>query len=180
MNEQTSTPGHQAIPSTTHGSLADSLPGTMPPLPSEGEPSLPDYELLGELGRGGMGVVYRARHVSLDRVVALKMIRADRGAEPAYVARFLNEARAAARLAPPNVGQVHAVGEHQGRPFLALEYVDGPTLERACQHRPQPPQQAARLVEQMARAVQAAHDEGIVHRDLKPANVLLQGPTVRE
>jgi tetratricopeptide (TPR) repeat protein len=185
MDQPPTTRGDPPVPGTTHSGLEDSAPAPeyvdrfLGGDPGAGEPliSLPDYEILGELGRGGMGIVYKARHRPLDRVVALKVIRADRTTEPEYVARFLNEARAAARVAHPNIVQVHAVGEHQGRPYLALEYVAGPTLERACGRAPQPADQAARVAEALARGVQAAHEKGVVHRDLKPANVLLQGPT---
>jgi WD40 repeat protein/tRNA A-37 threonylcarbamoyl transferase component Bud32 len=131
------------------------------------------YDILGELGRGGMGVVYKARQHTPSRVVALKMILAAEHAGAAAVARFRNEAEAVARLQHPNIVQVHEVGEHQGRPFFTLEYVDGGGLDKRLAGTPQPPRQAAQLVETLARAIEAAHAAGVIHRDLKPANVLL-------
>jgi WD40 repeat protein/tRNA A-37 threonylcarbamoyl transferase component Bud32 len=131
------------------------------------------YDILGELGRGGMGVVYKARQHAPNRVVALKMILAAEHAGAAAVARFRNEAEAVARLQHPNIVQVYEVGEHQGRPFFTLEYVDGGGLDKKLDGTPQPPRQAAQLIQTLARAVEAAHAAGVIHRDLKPANVLL-------
>jgi WD40 repeat protein len=131
------------------------------------------YEILCELGRGGMGVVYRARQVALNRPVALKMILAGGHASADELARFRAEAEAVARLQHPNVVQIHEIGDSDGRPFFSLEYCVGGSLAHKLDGTPWPPQAAARLVETLARAVQAAHDHGIVHRDLKPANVLL-------
>jgi serine/threonine protein kinase/WD40 repeat protein len=136
-------------------------------------PRVPGYELLAEVGRGGMGVVYKARHKRLDRVVALKMILASAHATPAELLRFFSEAEAIARLRHPNIVQIYEVGEHEGRPFLALEYVDGGSLAQRTAGQPQPPRAVAALVERLARAVHHAHQQGIVHRDLKPANILL-------
>jgi WD40 repeat protein len=151
---------------------------TVPPRPDgpareEGTPAVPGYEVLGTLGRGGMGVVYRARHLGLDRPVALKMILAAGHADEAEVTRFLAEAQALAALQHPNVVQVHDSGRHDGRPFMALELVPGGSLHDRLNGGPLPPAEAARLVEGVARGVQAAHAAGIVHRDLKPGNVLL-------
>jgi WD40 repeat protein len=137
------------------------------------ESTVPGYEILGELGRGGMGVVYKARHVALKRVVALKMILAGAYAGPDELARFQTEAEAVARLQHPNVVQIHEVGTHQGRPYLALEFCGGGTLEQRLRQAPLTPRAAAALVEVLARAMHAAHTRGVVHRDLKPANVLL-------
>src|SRR5262245_39836033 len=120
-----------------------------------------------------MGVVYKARQVSLDRVVALKMILAGEHAAPDQLARFRAEAQAVARLQHPNIVQIHEVGEQDGRPYFALEYVDGGSLSRKLAGTPLPARQAAQLVETLARAMHHAHLQGIVHRDLKPANVLL-------
>jgi WD40 repeat protein/serine/threonine protein kinase len=131
------------------------------------------YEVLRELGRGGMGVVYLARHLQLRRQVALKLILAGPHAGEEVMARFHAEARTVARLSHPNIVQVYEVGEHEGRPYLALEYVEGGSLEGHLARTPQPPRDAAQLLETMARAVHHAHQQGVVHRDLKPANVLL-------
>jgi serine/threonine-protein kinase len=132
-----------------------------------------NYELGEVIGSGGMGVVYRARQAGLNRPVALKMLRAGPGAGPADLDRFRREAEALAELRHPNVVQVHELGEHDGLPFLAMELVEGGSLAQRLAGKPQPPGEAARLVEVLARAVQAAHGRGILHRDLKPANVLL-------
>ncbi len=132
-----------------------------------------DYELLGKLGQGGTGVVYRARQRSLNRIVALKMILAGAHAEPKLLARFKAEAEVVARLTHPNIVQVHEVGTFDGLPFFSLEYVDGGTLAQHTAGAPQPPRRAAELVETIARAVHHAHQQGILHRDLKPANILL-------
>jgi predicted Ser/Thr protein kinase len=136
-------------------------------------PSLPGYEILGELGRGGMGVVYKAKQVHLKRLVALKMILAGAHATPQELARFRTEAEAIARLQHPNIVQIYDVGEHDGRPYFSFEYVDGSSLAQKLNGTPQPPRYAAQLVEILARAMHAAHQRGIIHRDLKPANILL-------
>jgi eukaryotic-like serine/threonine-protein kinase len=133
-----------------------------------------NYEVLCEIGRGGMGVVYKARQIGLKRLVALKMILAGMDAGPHERARFHAEAEVAARLHHPNIVQIHEVGEHEGRPFLCLEFVDGVTLEKLLTGIPLPPMDVARLIETLARAMHYAHQQGVVHRDLKPANVLLQ------
>jgi WD40 repeat protein/tRNA A-37 threonylcarbamoyl transferase component Bud32 len=131
------------------------------------------YEVLEELGRGGMGVVYRARHTQLHRAVALKMILAGGHAGSAEIVRFLSEAEAVAAIAHPNIVQIYEVGHHQGLPFIALELVDGGTLDDRLERGPLLAVEAARLVEQLARGLNAAHQAGIVHRDLKPSNILL-------
>jgi serine/threonine protein kinase len=136
-------------------------------------PQVPGYEILGELGRGGMGVVYQARQTKLDRVVALKMILPRLCPRPAERVRFRREIEAVANLHHPNLITVYEVGEFEDRPFYALEYVDGGSLEKQAGNRPQPPAQAAELVETLARTMHVVHGQGIVHRDLKPANVLL-------
>jgi WD40 repeat protein/tRNA A-37 threonylcarbamoyl transferase component Bud32 len=148
------------------GAAADELASRAPPVIS-------GYELLGELGRGGMGVVYRARQVRLDRSCALKMILAGSHAARESVARFLAEARAIARLQHPHIVQIHHIGEADGLPFFELEYLPGGSLDRQLDGTPWPPRRAAGLVEQLARAMAEAHHLGVVHRDLKPANVLL-------
>jgi tRNA A-37 threonylcarbamoyl transferase component Bud32 len=131
------------------------------------------YEILGELGRGGMGVVYKARHLKLGRTVALKMILAGGHASRDDLARFRTEAEAIARLQHPNIVQVHEVGEHNGKPFFSLEFCTGGSLDRKLKGTPLPPAEAARLVQTLAAAMQAAHEKNVIHRDLKPANVLL-------
>jgi WD40 repeat protein/serine/threonine protein kinase len=134
---------------------------------------LSGYELLERLGQGGMGVVYKARQKSLNRTVALKMVLAGAHASPQERARFGLEAEAVAKLAHPNIVHIHEVGEHDGRPFLSLEFVEGGSLDKKLGGAPQPAREAARLIEGLARAVHHAHLQGVVHRDLKPANVLL-------
>jgi tetratricopeptide (TPR) repeat protein len=135
---------------------------------------LPDYRILGRLGRGGMGIVYEALQISLNRVVALKMIRAGVDAGPDELARFQIEAEALADLQHPNIVAVHEVGRHHSCPFLTMEFLDGGSLHDLLSGRPQQARTAASLVETLARAMHCAHLRGIVHRDLKPANILLQ------
>jgi serine/threonine-protein kinase len=138
-------------------------------------PAVPGYEVLSEVGRGGMGVVYKARQCSLKRLVALKMILAGLHTDSTARLRFRTEAEAVARLSHPNIVQIYevGVGEDDGRPFLSLEYVEGGNLLRKVAGTTQPEQEAARLVETLARAVHSMHQHGILHRDLKPNNVLL-------
>jgi serine/threonine protein kinase len=142
-------------------------------------PVLPGYEILGELGRGGMGVVYKARQTALKRLVALKVIGSGALAAPSEISRFCAEAEAVARLQHPNIVQIYEIGEHEGRPFFSLEYVEGGTLAQRLDGTPLSPRAAAELVRTLALAIQAAHQRGIVHRDLKPANILLQKSEVR-
>jgi serine/threonine protein kinase len=140
-----------------------------PQLPA---PRIAGYEVLRELGRGGMGVVYLARQAGLDRLVAVKVMRwPHAGIED--VLRFRTEAAAAARLQHPNIVQIHEVGQQDGQPFLVLEYVGGGCLAQRMAGTPLAPPVAAQLVETLARAVHYAHERGIIHRDLKPSNVLL-------
>jgi serine/threonine-protein kinase len=133
--------------------------------------SIPGYEIITALGRGGMGVVYQARQTKLDRIVALKMILSGAHAGEADLARFRTEAEAIARLQHPNIVQIFEFGEYGGRPFFSLEFCGGGGLDSKLKA-PLPPRQAAGLVRTLARAVQAAHQAGIIHRDLKPANIL--------
>jgi WD40 repeat protein/serine/threonine protein kinase len=137
-------------------------------------PAVPGFEILDELGRGGMGVVYRAWQERLRRLVALKMVLAGEHAGAEATARFRTEAEAVARLQHPNIVRIYEVGEHHGRPYVALEYVDGGSLAQQLGGKPAPARPAAQLVETLARATHHAHRQGIIHRDLKPANVLLQ------
>jgi serine/threonine protein kinase len=137
-------------------------------------PIVPGYEILGELGRGGMGIVYQARQVALQRSVALKMVLNGAHADPKELARFRAEAAVIARLQHPNIVQIYDVGEAAGRPYFALEFVAGGSLAQRLHGTPQPVRPAAQMVETLARAVHAAHASGVVHRDLKPANILLQ------
>jgi tetratricopeptide (TPR) repeat protein len=134
---------------------------------------VPGYDILAELGRGGMGVVYQARHTALKRLVALKVILSGDFASREQVDRFRGEAEAVARLRHPNIVQIHEIGEARGCPFFSLEFVEGGSLARRIAGTPQPPRPAATLVITLARAMHAAHQAGVVHRDLKPANVLL-------
>jgi serine/threonine protein kinase/tetratricopeptide (TPR) repeat protein len=136
-------------------------------------PLIPGYELLGELGRGGMGVVYKARHLKLNRLVGLKMVLAGAHAGSVQLARFAVEAQAVARLTHTNIVQIYEIGEHNGLPFFSLEYIDGGSLAAKIAGKPQPPRDAAALVEPLARTMAFAHAKGIIHRDLKPANILL-------
>jgi predicted Ser/Thr protein kinase len=137
--------------------------------------ALRDYQLLEEIGHGGMGVVYKAREIKLERTVALKMIRTGPGGLPSASAleRFHSEARAVARLKHPNIVPIYAWGEHEGQPFFVMEYLEGGSLTKKLDRSPWTPRQSAELVATLAGAVHHAHQRGILHRDLKPANVLL-------
>jgi tetratricopeptide (TPR) repeat protein len=169
---------HRALESSfwLKGTVVDT-PNPVPP-PDTGMagaewPSITGYEILGELGRGAMGVVYRARQIGLNRLVALKMILAGAYAGAAEVARFRAEAEAQARLQHPHIVQIYEIGDSDGRPYFALELVEGGSLAQKLTGTPQPARWAAALVVTLARAVHVAHECGLVHRDLKPANILL-------
>ncbi|HEV3203940.1 MAG TPA: protein kinase, partial [Gemmataceae bacterium] len=156
------------------------LPKTFHPPVSKGGnpankswPNIPGYEILGELGHGGMGVVYKARQDRLKRVVALKMISPGKQAGEWEQSRFRTEMEAVARLQHPNIVQIYEVGEQDGRQYCALEYVEGLSLSQWLAGTPKTGQEAANLLESLARAVYYAHQQGIIHRDLKPGNVLL-------
>lgn len=131
------------------------------------------YELLEELGRGGMGVVYRARQLGLDREVAVKMILRGQLATPSERERFCAEAEAAARLDHPNIVPVYEVGEAEGRPFFSMKYIAGRTLAQLLAEHPLPAHQAASILAAVSRAIHFAHEKGVLHRDLKPSNILI-------
>jgi predicted Ser/Thr protein kinase len=134
---------------------------------------LGDYELLAEIGHGGMGVVYRARQRSLDRVVAIKMMTLGPGSSTELVKRFRAEAVSAASLHHPNIVAIHDVGIHEGRHFFVMDYVEGQSLTRLVGNQPLPAKRAAAYLQTIAEAVHYAHERGILHRDLKPSNVLI-------
>jgi serine/threonine protein kinase len=149
-----------------------------PPLPDASAPEstvryFGDYELLNEIARGGMGVVYKARQVSLNRLVALKMILAGQFASEADVKRFYVEAEAAANLDHPGIVPIFEVGEHQGHHYFSMGYVQGISLADKIAQSPLPPRESARLLQVITKAISYAHQRGVVHRDLKPANIIL-------
>jgi serine/threonine protein kinase/WD40 repeat protein len=135
-------------------------------------PSIGAYEIIGEVARGGMAVVYKARQPHVGRIVAVKRLRFD-DRDPADAKRFFREAEAVAALRHPNIVQVFQVGEDDGRPFLALEYIHGPTLAEFLNGSPVDPRSAAEFIRKVALAIHHAHEHGVIHRDLKPANILL-------
>jgi serine/threonine protein kinase len=137
--------------------------------------AVPGYEILKELGRGGMGVVYKARQMAVGRVVALKMILSGELAAPRERERFRAEAEAVARLQHPNIVQLYEYGEAAGRPYFSLEFVGGGSLADRLDGTPRPADHSAELVETLARAMHYAHQQGVIHRDLKPANLFLCG-----
>jgi tetratricopeptide (TPR) repeat protein len=164
--------GADVPPESSSLSASAVMPATRPAAgDAAGAPRVPGFEVLGELGRGGMGTVYRARQLKADRVVALKVPHAGAGLEDRV--RFMTEARAVARLSHPNIVQVFEVGEAGGGPYMALEFCPGGSLADRLDGTPLPPRAATELVEAVARGVAAAHALGIVHRDLKPGNILL-------
>jgi tetratricopeptide (TPR) repeat protein len=173
---RTTEPSRGADPSPVPGAA---LAGTASPPTAPGDPAagglppVPGYEIMEEVGRGGMGVVYKARQRGLNRLVALKMVLAGVHAGSQHRVRFRVEAEAVARLEHPNIVQIHEVGHHEGLPYLSLEFVDGGSLAQRLDGTPMAADRAARLVQTLARAMEHAHRRGVIHRDLKPANVLL-------
>ncbi len=152
----------------------DGSNGPVPAPPPAAAPTVAGYEILGELGRGGMGVVYKARHRALKRTVALKMVLAGAHAGAKDLERFRLEAEAVARLHHPNIVQIYDVGESEGRPYFVLEYAEQGSLMQRLRGDPQPLEPTVRLIETLAHAIHFAHQHQVVHRDLKPANILLQ------
>ncbi|MEA2169889.1 MAG: eukaryotic-like serine/threonine-protein kinase, partial [Solirubrobacteraceae bacterium] len=132
------------------------------------------YEIVEEVGRGGMGVVYHAREMALDRDVALKVILEDSVAVPIFRARFERESRLAASIDHPHIVAVHAVGEHDGRPYIAMQWINGGDLRSRLREGPMSVADAVRVGRQIAEALQAAHERGLLHRDVKPGNVMLR------
>ncbi len=163
------------VPGPADIAEAVTVPPTTPMGPAAGLDRLvlPGYDVLEVLGRGGMAVVYKARQQSLRRVVALKVVLAGADASPEEVARFRVEAEAVAELHHPHIVQIYEVGRHDGCPYCSLEFIEGGSLADSLRRTPLLPEQAARLTEKLARAIQCAHEHGIVHRDLKPGNILL-------
>jgi len=160
------------FPGIAVGAVLDRLTGRSPELPE-----IPGYQVLATLGRGGMGVVYKARHVVLGRTVAVKLPRVSDGLDPTVCLRFLREARSAATLHHPHICPIYEIGEADGRPFFAMGYIEGGTLERLAKAGGCDATAAARITAKLARAVAHAHRRGVLHRDIKPANVLLDGET---
>jgi tetratricopeptide (TPR) repeat protein/tRNA A-37 threonylcarbamoyl transferase component Bud32 len=145
-----------------------------------GFPLVPGCEILEDIGRGGMGIVYKAKQMALDRIVAIKMVRTGAQADEEDRARFQTEVRAAAQLRHVNIVQIHEVGELGGQPYCILEYVPHGTLQKLLAAGPRPPRDVAVFAATLARAVHFAHQNGIVHRDLKPGNILLQMPESKD
>jgi eukaryotic-like serine/threonine-protein kinase len=158
----------QALDSVERAASAPNRPPVFEPRQRVG-----DYEILEEIGRGGMGVVFRARQISLGRIVALKMILRGELASAADLTRFRGEAESAARLHHPHVTAVYEIGDHEGQPFFSMQFVEGTTLARRIAEGPLPAREAARLLLPVCRAIAEAHRQGLLHRDLKPSNILI-------
>ena len=168
--------GKPGTPGSRGQSATDSRTAIIPPPPPEFAPGEvidgQGYTIVKELGRGGMGTVFLARQVRLDRDVALKVPLVT---DPEYLERFDREARLSARLNHDNICKVFDVGDHQGRPYLAMAYIEGITLKESIKQRKAPidPETAGRVIRTLALAIQHAHERGIIHRDLKPSNVII-------
>src|SRR5262245_8542836 len=141
--------------------------------PSTPTPIIPGYEVLGQLGRGGMGIVYRANQLALNRIIALKLLPSSIVTDPDLLARFRGEAEAIARLQHPNIIQVYEVGACEDGPYFVMEFAEGGSLAEVWKGSPQDVCGSAELVATLAEAIHAAHERGVVHRDLKPSNILL-------
>lgn len=164
----------RAVGSHAGASLSEAAADPAPRLaPLELPFQFGDYELLEEIGRGGMGVVYRARQISLGRIVAVKMLLGGQWASSADQTRFRAEAEAAARLEHPHIVPVYEVGDCDGHAFFSMKYVAGQTLSQRLAAGPMPPRQAAHILSLVAQAIDFAHQQGVLHRDLKPSNILL-------
>src|SRR5271156_6336917 len=154
--------------------FTDDAPAAQPPLPpNQIAPHFPQLEILECLGRGGMGVVYKARQKTLNRLVALKLLAPERVGDSKFAARFTREAQALAALSHPNIVTIYDFGQAGGFYFLLMEYVDGANLRRLLRARKFTPEEALAIVPPLCDALQFAHDRGIVHRDIKPENLLL-------
>lgn len=164
---------HAWFPLDAPQSGGDELPPATPPDSPDALPDIPGYEVKALLGRGGMGLVYRARHLRLNREVAIKVLLAGTHADVHKLERFLREAEAVAGLQHPNIVQVFDIGEFGGQSYFTMELIEGGSLAQKLAGVPQPARYAAELIATVAGAVQAAHERGILHRDLKPANILL-------
>jgi eukaryotic-like serine/threonine-protein kinase len=169
------------VAETDVGTHSGDVPSPSPETPSSSTGPLPnamggtfgDYELLEEIGRGGMGVVYRARQISLNRTVALKMILSGQFASKQEVLRFRAEAEAAANLRHPNIVAIHETGEQEGRHYFSMDYVRGRNLAEISHDGPLPARRVARYASIMAAGIHYAHEQGVLHRDLKPSNLLI-------
>src|SRR6516225_9474883 len=164
-------------PEQSGASLAprhSSRPASSPVIEGEMFPRVfGDYELLEEVDRGGMGIVYKARQKSLDRIVAVKMLLFGPLSSPEFVRRFRAEASAAASLQHPNIVAIHEVGVHQGQQYFAMDFVQGVSFQKLLAAGPLPAQRAAACLKTIAEAIHYAHERGILHRDLKPSNVII-------
>ena len=168
--------GLELVPAAPGGSQPVKLEAQSPPQPRLGAETIRyfgDYELLEEIARGGMGVVYKARQVSLNRIVAVKMLLFGKFSSDEFVRRFRAEAEAVASLRHPHIVAIHEIGEHQGHHYFSMDYVAGQNLAERAKDIPLPPELAAEYLKTIADAIHYAHQHGVLHRDLKPSNVLI-------